>query len=273
MIAANVEAGRFLHRQRIPALYRVHDGPPDERFEDLRLMLQSLGLKVTDQARTDPRHLNKVINELSKRPDYHVLAVSVLRSLSQAVYQPANIGHYGLALKTYAHFTSPIRRYPDLLVHRAIGHLLDGGKPGAYVYDGAAMEQFGKTCSMLERRAEEASRAVEARYKCAYMLDHVGDEFQGTVTGVAAFGLFVMLDELFLDGLLHVSALGNDYYHLQPGGLALAGERSGRTYSLGDAVRVRVTNVNVDEGKVDLSLAGDEPPAARRSGGRRRRRG
>lgn len=254
MIAANVEAGKYLSRRRIAALYRVHDGPPEEKFEELRLLLRALGLKVTDQARTDPKHLNRVIQALQRRPDFHVLAVSVLRSLSQAVYQPANIGHYGLALKTYAHFTSPIRRYPDLLVHRAIGHLIDGGKPGAYVYDVAAMEQFGKSCSMLERRAEEAARAVESRYKCTFMLDHIGAEFQGTVTGIAPFGLFVTLDELYLDGLVHVSGLDNDYYHVQHGGLTLSGERTGRSYGLGDAVTVSVISVNVDEAKVDLVL-------------------
>ncbi|MGI9344584.1 MAG: ribonuclease R, partial [Gammaproteobacteria bacterium] len=205
MIAANVEAGRFLQRERIACLYRVHDDPDEDRFEDLRAMLQEIGLKVPDQARTDSKQLNRILGEIAARPDHALLGIAVLRSLSKAVYQPENIGHFGLGLSTYAHFTSPIRRYPDLLVHRAIGHRLDGGKPGAFRYDRAAMEQLGKTCSTLERRAEEATRHAESRYKCAYMQDRIGDVLPGVVTGVTHFGLFVTLDDLYIDGLVHVT--------------------------------------------------------------------
>ncbi len=254
MIAANVEAGRFLRRERLASLYRVHDYPDEDRFEDLRMMLQELGFKVPDQARTDPKQLNRVLEQIAARPDHAVLAVAVLRSLSQAMYQPGNIGHFGLALSTYAHFTSPIRRYPDLLVHRAIGHRLDGGKPGAFRYDHAAMEQLGKASSMRERRAEEATRHVEARYKCLYMRDRIGEVLPGIVTGVTHFGLFVTLDDLFIEGLVHVTSLGKDYYHAEHGGLRLTGERTGASFGLGDAVKVRVLRVDTDEAKLDLGL-------------------
>jgi ribonuclease R len=264
MVTANVQAAGFLQKNRLPTLFRVHAGPEQDRFEDLRTLMRALEIKVTDQARTDPKHLNKVLQQLKARPDYAVLAVAVLRSLSQALYQPANVGHFGLGLSAYAHFTSPIRRYPDLLVHRGIGFLLDGGKPGAFEYDPLSMDRLGKSCSMLERRAEDATRQVEARFKCAYMLDHIGDVLPGVVTGVTHFGLFVTLDDLFIEGLVHVTSLGNDYYHSEHGGLRLTGERTGTSYGLGDAVSVRVLRVNVDEAKLDFALADVSPTPRRR---------
>jgi len=274
MIAANVQASMFLARHRLPALYRVHAGPENDRFETLRTLMQELGFKVTDQARTDPKQLNHLLHQIADRPDYPVLAVAVLRSLSRAVYQPANIGHFGLGLSTYAHFTSPIRRYPDLLVHRGIRYLLDGGKAGAFEDDIKAMEQAGKTCSMLERRAEEAARHVEARHKCAYMLDRIGDVLPGIVTGVTHFGLFVTLRDLFIDGLVHVTSIGNDYYHCEHGGLRMTGERTGTTYGLGDPVTVRVLRVDVESAKVDFALVDAETSGrkAERPGRSRRRR-
>lgn len=258
MIAANVQAARFLQRHKLPALYRVHPKPDPERFEELRLKLQELGLKVPAEAGTKTHTLNKILVSLQGRPDYAVLATSVLRTLSQAVYQPGNEGHFGLALDAYAHFTSPIRRYPDLLVHRGIAHLAAGGKPGAFAYGPADMEQLGRSSSMLERQAEAASRHVEARYKCVYISQHVGSDFAGVVTGVTHFGLFVMLQDLYVEGLVHVSNLKNDYYHAEHGGLRLRGERTGLSYGLGDSVWVKVTRVAVDEAKVDLMLI--EPP-------------
>ncbi len=254
MIAANVEAAKHLRKLKVPTLYRVHPQPELDRFEELRVMLQELGFKVTKEARTTPRVLNKILAQLSARPDYPVLATSVLRTLSQALYQPANEGHYGLALEAYAHFTSPIRRYPDLLVHRAITHLADGGKPGAFAYRMSDMEELGRSCSRLERQAEAASRHVEARYKCIYISKHVGDEFTGVVTAVKHFGLFVMLEGLFVEGLVHVTNLRNDYYHAEHGGLRLRGERTGHSYGLGDELQVRVTRVDVEEARVDLQL-------------------
>lgn len=275
MIAANVEAARFLRKHRLATLFRVHAGPEPDRFDELRLMLQSLGISVAEQARTDPQHLNRVLQRLAERPDYAALAVAVLRSLSQAVYQPANIGHYGLGLGSYAHFTSPIRRYPDLLVHRGIGHILDRKKPGAFDYDASAMEQAGRVCSMLERRAEEATRHVDARLKCAYMQDRIGDVLPGVVTGVTHFGLFVTLDDLNVDGLVHVSSIGHDYYHCEAGGTRMTGERTGNSFGLGQAVMVKVLRVSIEEAKVDFELVQDSPDKGKsdsQSRGRGRKR-
>jgi ribonuclease R len=170
------------------------------------------------------------------------------------VYQPVNEGHYGLALDAYTHYTSPIRRYPDLLVHRGICHILDGGKPGAFAYNLPAMELLGRNCSLLERNAEAAARYVEARYKCLFIKEHVGGEYDGVITGVMHFGMFVMLTDFFVEGLVHVTSLGNDYYHAEHGGLRLTGERTGKSFGLGDTVRVKVTRVDVEEAKVDLQL-------------------
>ncbi len=271
MIAANVEAAKFLRRHRLATLYRVHDGPEEERFEELRVLLQELDIKVPAEARRDPRHLNKALQAIHQRPDGAQLTVSVLRSLSQAVYQPANIGHFGLGLTAYAHFTSPIRRYPDLLVHRGIGHIIDGRKPGAFRYKPSAMEQEGKRCSTQERRADDATRAVEARLKAAWLVDRIGEILPGTVTGVTHFGLFVTLDDLYVDGLVHVTALGKDYFHLTHGGSRLSGERGGRSYKLGDAVQVQVLRVDVDEAKIDFALADDGGARAANTSTRKRK--
>lgn len=256
MIAANVEAARYLRRHRVGTLYRVHAGPDGDKLEELRLLFQGLGFPLAATASTRPREINRVLAKLADRADFPMLATAVLRSMTQAVYQPANSGHFGLALQAYAHFTSPIRRYPDLLVHRGIGHLLDGGKPAAFGYDGAALEQLGKTTSGQERRADEATRHVDARCKCLFMQDRVGEVMDGVITGVTHFGVFVVLTGLFVDGLVHVSTLPNDYYHLQPGGTALRGERTGQAYSLGQDVRVRIVRVDPEEARIDLALEG-----------------
>jgi len=287
MIAANVQAAKFLRKHKVPDLYRVHPQPEVERFEELRLRLQELGFKVSEEARTEPRALNKVLGELRERPDFPILAMSILRTFAQAIYTPTNEGHFGLALDAYAHFTSPIRRYPDLLVHRGISHIVAGGKPGTFDYKMPVMETLGKTCSMLERQAEAAARHVEARYKCIYMQEHVGGEFDGVITGITHFGLFVMLNDFYVEGLVHVTSLGNDYYHSEHGGLRLSGERTGNSFGLGDSIRVKITRVDVEEARVDLQLAQnlstdkEHAPSAKRGGqkkqgsqekGKRRRR-
>jgi ribonuclease R len=254
MIAANVQAAKYLLKHKLPNLYRVHPQPEPDRFEELRVMLQELGYKVTKEARTQPRALNKILQQLSERPDFVVLAVSVLRTMTQAVYQPVNEGHYGLALEAYAHFTSPIRRYPDLLLHRGISHLVAGGKPGAFAYKLPDMEELGRINSQLERQAEAASRHVESRYKAIYISEHVGDEFNGVITAVKHFGLFVMLEGLYVEGLIHVTNLRNDYYHAEHGGLRLRGEKTGQSYGLGDEIKVKVTRVDIEEARVDLQL-------------------
>ena len=273
MIAANVQAAKFLRRNKLPSLYRGHPQPELDRFEELRVMLQELGFKVSAEARTQPRALNKILLDLQQRPDYPVLATSVLRTMSQAVYQPNNEGHYGLALDAYTHFTSPIRRYPDLLVHRGISHLIAGGKPAAFVYKPEKMEILGRSCSQLERQAEAASRHVENRYKCIYIKEHVGGEYEGVVTGVTHFGVFVMLNDFYVEGLVHVTSLGNDYYHAEHGGLRLKGEQSGHTIGLGDTLRVKVVRVDVEEARVDLQLVGADRQKGASRGPKRKRSG
>jgi ribonuclease R len=260
MIAANVEAARYLRRHKLTTLYRVHAGPEGEKLEELRLLFQGLGVPVADMAATKPGEINRALRQLADRPDFPMLATAVLRSMKQAVYQPANTGHFGLALSNYAHFTSPIRRYPDLVVHRGIGHLLDGGKPAAFPLDAPAAEQLGTLTSMQERRADEATRYVEGRCKCLFMEQHVGATLDGVVTGVTHFGLFVMLRDLLVDGLVHVTSLPSDYYHLEAGGRGLKGERTGRAFRLGDDLRVRVVRVDRDEARIDLALEGQSSP-------------
>jgi len=256
MIAANVEAARYLRKHKLITLYRVHAGPEGDKLEELRLLFQGLGIPVADTAGKRPREINRVLKQIRDRPDFPMLATAVLRSMQRAVYQPENKGHFGLALNCYTHFTSPIRRYPDLLVHRGLGHLIDGGKPVAFPVDQAAAEHLGTMTSMQERRADEGTRFVESRCKCLFMEKQVGKTLDGVVTGVTHFGLFVTLRDLLVDGLIHVTSLPSDYYHLEPGARGLKGERTGRTFHLGDDVRVRVVRVDTDEARIDLTLDG-----------------
>ena len=255
MIAANVQAAKFLKRHRIPGLYRVHPKPDPDRFDELRLYLVSLGLKVAHPDHVQPRDFTKIIRQTADRPDANAIMMTMLRSLTHAEYSPTNIGHFGLALESYAHFTSPIRRYPDLLVHRAIRHIVRGGKPGKYDYSGRDMERLGTITSAHEKRAEDATREVEAWLKCQYMEQHLGDVFDGVVTGVTNFGVFVQITELMVDGLVHVTSLKNDYYQYDAGSQSLVGERTGRKYRLGDAMRVQVNRVDMETRRIDFQLA------------------
>ena len=274
MIAANVQAAKFLRRHRIAGLYRVHARPDPEKFAELRLYLVSLGLKVPHPEQVQARQFNELLRQVADRPDNTAIAMAMLRSLTHAEYTPENIGHFGLALDAYAHFTSPIRRYPDLLVHRAIRHRLRGGKPGRYHYARPAMEKLGAITSAHERRAEEATREVEAWLKCRYMEAQLGESFDGVVTGVTNFGLFVQIPALQIDGLVHVTSLVNDYYHYEAGGQRLVGERSGRAYGLGESMRVRVHRVDMETRRIDFRLVGEvhDPVRPRRQRGRAPRR-
>jgi ribonuclease R len=255
MIAANVEAAKFLKRHRIPGLYRVHAKPDPDRFDELRLFLTSLGLKVAHSDHVQPRDFTKIIRQTADRPDSTAIMMTMLRSLTHAEYSPSNIGHFGLALDSYAHFTSPIRRYPDLLVHRAIRHIIKGGKPGRYDYSAPDMERLGTITSAHEKRAEDATREVEAWLKCQYMEQHLGDEFDGVITGVTNFGVFVQISELLVDGLVHVTSLSNDYYHFDSGSQSLVGERTGRKFRLGDSMRVQVNRVDMETRRIDFRPA------------------
>jgi ribonuclease R len=270
MIAANVEAARFLARHKIPGLYRVHEGPDGDAVDELRLFLGTFGLRLAPAAKLKPADLTRVIHQIQDAPEAELIEMVVLRSMNQALYQPKNIGHFGLALPSYAHFTSPIRRYPDLLVHRAIGWILEHQRVKGFAYSLSDMTRLGETCSRYERRADDAVRYVEDTLKCEFMHDKIGETFQGVVSGVTNFGLFVRLPEFAIDGLVHVSSLPHDYYHFDAAAYALTGEHSGHRYRLMDKLEVRVARVDLAERKIDFQPAEVEPEQPRR---RTRRRG
>ena len=252
MIAANVEAAKWLRKARIPALYRVHEGPSPERVDELILFLRTLGITSVSPGRLQPADMNRVLKETASGSEAELVETMLLRCMARADYRPKNRGHFGLALPAYAHFTSPIRRYPDLLVHRAIKHLLRHGGVKGFGYDMAAMEHLGRHCSRAEKRADEAVWDVEERLKCAWLKDRVGDEFTVSVAGIAPFGLFVRVPELGVDGLVHVTSLPRDYYHVDAGGSALTGENSGNSYRLADRLQVQLTSVSARERKIDF---------------------
>ncbi|NCF26885.1 MAG: ribonuclease R [Gammaproteobacteria bacterium] len=254
MIAANVATARFLERHRIPVLYRVHDRPTPDRLADLREFLAEVGMKLAGGAQPEAHHFAELLERSAGRADAELIQTVLLRSLAQAAYSPRNIGHFGLALESYAHFTSPIRRYPDLLVHRAIKHLTNKQSLQSFEYDSDAMVSLGADTSMTERRADDATRDAVSWLKCEFMLDRIGEQFDGTIVGVTSFGLFVNLDGIHVEGLIHVSALGSDYFHYDPAGHRLAGEHTGVVFRLADRVRVVVQRVDLDERKIDLEL-------------------
>ncbi|MDE0507693.1 MAG: ribonuclease R [Gammaproteobacteria bacterium] len=256
MLCANVAAARLLQESGLPALYRVHQGPDEEKLADLREYLRGLGLTLKGGGKPRPADYQRLLGQLTGRPDRELLQTLLIRSLSQAVYQPENIGHFGLNFPRYAHFTSPIRRYPDLLVHRAIRFLIrNRAQRKIYPYNSFAMEELGEICSAAERRADAAGYQSVNWLKCEYMRDRVGDEFEGIVSAVTGFGLFVQLKDFHIDGLVHISALGDDYYHHDPVQHLLEGERKRVIYRLGDLVTVQVISVIPEEQKIELRLA------------------
>lgn len=260
MIAANVSAAKYFEENEFPMVYRIHQNPAEEKLTDLKTFLAEMGLQLGGGLKPSAKDYAKLLDEVHQRDDRHLIETVLLRSMSQAVYSPENIGHFGLALEAYTHFTSPIRRYPDLLVHRGIRHLLGGGTAENFKHDHADMEEAGDHCSMTERRADDATRDAIDWLKCEYMMSRIGQEFSGIITSVTGFGLFVELDEIFVEGLVHVSSLDNDYYHFDAKRHEMTGERSGNTYRLGDWINVRVARVDLDESKIDFALmgAGDE---------------
>jgi ribonuclease R len=254
MLAANVCAADFLNENSHPALYRIHEGPTPEKLEALRTFMGEFGFGVGGGDTPHAKDYGKLLARIKGRPDEQLLQTVLLRSMQQAVYSPDNIGHFGLAYEAYAHFTSPIRRYPDLLVHRAIKAVLNGEK-----YRAGDWNALGQQCSMTERRADDATRDVQAWLKCFYMQDKIGEEFDGTVAGVTSFGLFVALDGVYVEGLLHVTELGNDYFNYDKARHEMSGERTGVRYRLGDRLRVKVSRVDLETSKIDFVLAGALP--------------
>lgn len=266
MLAANVAAARYLLRKKLPALYRVHEGPPEQKLVDLRDFLAELGLRLSGGEKPSAKDYADLLDSVQGRPDSHLLQTVLLRSMSQAVYSSENIGHFGLAFPAYTHFTSPIRRYPDLVVHRAIRHLIAGGGEDDFLYSRSELHALGEHCSTTERRADEATRDAEAWLKCEYMMDKIGESFDGIITSVTSFGLFVELDEIYVEGLVHITSLDHDYFHFDPVGHRLSGERSGRVYRLGDPIRIKVAAVNLDDKKIDFALDERQRTARSRRG-------
>ncbi|WP_374483037.1 ribonuclease R [Zoogloea sp.] len=253
MLAANVCASEFLSAHEHPALYRVHEGPTPEKLAKLREFLGEFGLQLGGGEEPHASDYAKLLEKIQDRPDLQLLQTVMLRSLRQAVYSPDNVGHFGLAYEAYTHFTSPIRRYPDLLVHRAIKAVLTG-EQYTPAQEGGVWDEIGLHCSMTERRADEADRDVENWLKCYYMQDRIGEEFDGSVSAVVPFGLFVALDDVFVEGLVHISDLGSDYFHFDEAHHALVGERTGERYRLSDRVRVQLVRVNMEASKIDFRL-------------------
>ncbi len=266
MILANVAAARLLEKHEASALYRVHDEPDEEKLGHFRQFLAELGIESTLANAPTPEELGQALANIGERPEAELIQTMLLRSMKQAVYQADNIGHYGLALPAYAHFTSPIRRYPDLVVHRAIKGIIKAQgqtTSGEYVYSDDEVDQLGEQCSTTERRADDATREVADWLKCEYMQDHVGDEFTGVISSVTNFGLFVRLDTLNIDGMIHVTRLGDEYFHFDGAKHCLIGERSHTVFRMGDKISVQVESVSLEERRIHLVLAGTQKTPSR----------
>lgn len=270
MLCANICAAQFLIQNKVTGLFRVHLPPANEKLEALRSYLSEQGLWLGGGEQPATADFLKLGEAMGDRSDKHLIQMQILRSQQQAVYQPENKGHFGLAYEAYAHFTSPIRRYPDLLVHRAIRSVIRSGKKSVHVrrvegtttvpakrsypYNLEAMEAFGQTSSAFERRAEDATRDVIQWLKCEYLQKHVGDSFMGVISTVTPFGLFVELEDLYIDGLVHITNLPNDYYEYDSANRMLIGEKTKRTFKTGDKAMVQVARVDLDERKIDFEL-------------------
>jgi ribonuclease R len=254
MVTANVEAANFLLRNDIPAPFRAHEPPPAIKLESLEQFLRGLGIRIPWKARPESRDFEQIVQQVKGRDDQPLIMAVLLRAQSLASYQSDNNGHFGLALNAYAHFTSPIRRYADLLVHRAIHHVLRQRNARGYTYTREEMQKLSEICSHRSRRAEEAERDVLERLKAYFMEQHIGDEFNGQVTGVTSFGLFVELEKNRVSGLVHITSLPNDYYHFDPVVHRLTGDRTGKVFQLAQKLRVQVMAVNLDERKIDFEL-------------------
>lgn len=266
MILANIASANFMAKHQEPALYRIHAVPSEEKLTAFRSFLAECGLSLSGGNKPTPTDYAQLLEQIKPRPDHELIQTMLLRSMSQAVYSADNIGHFGLTLEEYAHFTSPIRRYPDLTLHRGIKYLLakqKGSKrkttdTGGYHYQLEEMDVFGAHCSSTERRADDATREVADWLKCEYMQDHVGEEFDGVISSVTGFGFFVRLNDLFIDGLVHISGLANDYYLFDMPKQRLIGENSGMIFRIGDAVKVRVEAVSLEQKQIDFSLISSE---------------
>ena len=265
MIAANSAAARYLNRKKMPRLLRIHEGPSEEKIKNLKTFLGEVGLHMGGGDKPTPVDYMHLTSTIKGRPDAHLIQTVLLRSMSQAVYSPEKKGHFGLALDAYTHFTSPIRRYPDLMVHRAIRHCLQGKSPESFYCGFPEISTLGEHCSSNERRADDATRDVVSWLKCEFMQDKIGETFPGIISAVTGFGLFVELVDLYVEGLVHVTALGQDFFKFDPLSHQLKGERTGVNYRLGDAVNIVVAGVNLDDKKIDFELLGQQRKATART--------
>ncbi len=274
MIAANISAARFIEKRKVPGLYRIHEGPGADKLEDVRKFLAQRGLQLAGGDSPQASDYARTLADAADRADLLVIQTVLLRSMNQAVYSTKNNGHFGLALEEYAHFTSPIRRYPDLMVHRAIKHMLIEKKKQGFAYDNAKVTEIGEHCSVTERRAESAVRDVVAWLKCEYMQDHIGSSHAGVITAVTSFGLFVELDGIHVEGLLHITSLPQDYYDFDPVNHRLQGRAGGKRFELGQEIEVIVAAVNLDDRKIDFRISEDGVALAvkKRAGGRKQRK-
>ncbi len=257
MLVANVCAAEYLEKNQMPALFRIHDQPSIEKIHDVRKFLQEHGIKLAGGKDPEPKHFANVMAKIKDRDDFAMLQMTILRTMTQATYSGENHGHFALAYPAYAHFTSPIRRYPDLIVHRAIGAVLDRRKK-QYPYSFEQMTEFGEHCSQTERRADYASWDVIAWLKCEFMQDKLGQVFDGHISSVTAFGIFIELREFFVDGLVHITALKNDYYHFDPIRYQLKGERTNTIYKIGDPLQIRVARVDLEKKQIDFEIVTNE---------------
>ncbi len=258
MLVANVAAGEFLEKNKIPTMYRIHETPKLEKLENVRSLLSQLGLSLGGGEEPTSKDYAKLMDVIRKRDDAHMLETVLLRSMPLASYSMVNEGHFGLGFPIYAHFTSPIRRYPDLMVHRGIVHIVEGNTAATFNYSPQQVLELAEHSSMTERRAEEASRDAVQRLKCAFMEDKVGETYGGMVSSVTSFGLFVVLDDIFIEGLIHISNLPVDYYHFDAITHTLRGERGGKVFKLGQKLNVLVTRVDLEERKIDFELKENE---------------
>ena len=255
MLAANVCAAKYIEKSGVPALYRVHETPKLEKLNAFREFLKPFGLRLGGAKTPTTMDYAKLLDRITKREDASLLQTVMLRSMQQAVYSPDNVGHFGLSYDGYTHFTSPIRRYPDLIVHRAIKFILEQKKKEKYGYNHADMERFAEHCSLTERRADKATRDATDWLKCEYMLDKLGKCYKGRIIDVTSFGVFVVLEDVFVQGLVHITALKNDYYQYEPTNHALRGKKSGKSYRLGDPIEILVARVDLDAREINFELA------------------
>ena len=259
MLCANVCASDFLAQHSHPALYRVHEGPTSEKLISLREFLAEFGLQLSGGDKPRAKDYARLLTSIKERPDAQLLQTVMLRSLRQAVYSPNNAGHFGLAYESYTHFTSPIRRYPDLVIHRAIKAVLNSSQ-----YQPGDWNALGQHCSETARRADDATRDVEAWLKCYYMQDRIGERFEATISGVTGFGVFVVLDAVYVEGLVHISELGSDYFHFDANKHRLLGERSAKSFRLGDRISVELVRVDLEQARIDFALAEDAKPSRKK---------